>query len=54
MGGIELTNSTLVVDREPNQLDELAIGFSAVLAEFDITHAYVAGYVSILAGSAFD
>lgn len=52
MGGIELTNSTLVVDREPNQLDELAIGFSAVLAEFDISHAYVAGYVSILAGRA--
>ena len=52
MGGIELRNGTLVVKREPNQLDELAIGFSEILSQFDIKHVYIAGYVSILAGRA--
>ncbi|PSP58726.1 hypothetical protein BRC72_04015 [Halobacteriales archaeon QH_7_66_36] len=52
MGGIELRNGTLVVEREPNQLDELTIRFSEVLDQFDIEHVYVAGYVSILAGRA--
>ena len=52
MGGIELRNGTLVVEREPNQLDELAIRFSEILGQFDIKHVYIAGYVSILAGRA--
>jgi len=52
MGGIELRNGTLVVERGPNQLDELAIEFSKILDRFDIEHVYVAGYVSILAGRA--
>ena len=52
MGGIELRNETLVVEREPNQLDELAIRFSKILGRFDIKHVYIAGYVSILAGRA--
>jgi hypothetical protein len=52
MGGIELREGTLVVEREPNQLDELAVGFSEILDRFDIEHVYVAGYVSILAGRA--
>jgi len=52
MGGVELRNGTLVVEREPNQLDELAIGFSEILGQFDIAHVYIAGYVSILAGRA--
>lgn len=52
MGGIELRDGTLVVDREPNQLDELAIAFSEILDQFDIAHVYIAGYVSILAGRA--
>lgn len=52
MGGIELRDGTLVVEREPNQLDELAIEFSHVLDRFDIEQVYVAGYVSILAGRA--
>ncbi|MFW6004589.1 MAG: hypothetical protein ACOCPV_03015 [Halodesulfurarchaeum sp.] len=52
MGGIELQNGTLVVEREPNRLDELAIEFSRVLHRFDIEHVYIAGYVSILAGRA--
>jgi len=52
MGGIELRNGTLVVEREPNQLDELTIRFSEILDQFDIEHVYVAGYVSILAGRA--
>lgn len=52
MAGIELRNGTLVVEREPNQLDELATGFSEILDQFDIEHVYIAGYVSILAGRA--
>ena len=52
MGGIELRNGTLVVEREPNQLDELAIRCSEILGQFDIKHVYIAGYVSILAGRA--
>ncbi|WP_123619492.1 hypothetical protein [Halorubrum sp. CSM-61] len=50
MGGIELTDRGLVVDRAPNRLDELAAGFSAVLSRLDIDHVFVAGYVAILAG----
>jgi hypothetical protein len=52
MTGIELRNGTLTVDREPNQLDELAIGFSEILTRIGIDHVYIAGYVSILAGRA--
>ncbi|MFW5905729.1 MAG: hypothetical protein ACOCUO_02675 [archaeon] len=52
MGGIELRNGTLLVEREPNQLDELAIEFSEILDRFDIEHVYIGGYVSILAGRA--
>jgi len=52
MGGIELRDGTLIVDREPNRLDELAITFSTVLRRFDIDHVYVAGYVAILTGRA--
>ena len=52
MSGIELRNETLLVEREPNQLDELAIRFSEILGQFDIEHVYIAGYVSILAGRA--
>lgn len=52
MSGIELRNDTLVVDRDPNQLDDLAIAFSAILDRCDIEHVYIAGYVSILAGRA--
>lgn len=52
MSGIELRNGTLAIEREPNQLDELAIEFSRVLDQFDVRHVYIAGYVSILAGRA--
>lgn len=52
MAGIELRNETLFVERDPNRLDELAIGFSAILDQLDIEHVYIAGYVSILAGRA--
>lgn len=52
MGGIELRNGTLVVERDPNRLDELAIEFSDLLDKLGIDHVYVAGYVSILAGRA--
>lgn len=52
MGGIELRKGTLVVERDPNNLDELAIAFSQILGRFDISHVFIAGYVSILAGRA--
>lgn len=52
MSGIELRDGTLIVKREPNQLDELAIEFSDILNRFSIDHVYIAGYVSILAGRA--
>ncbi|WP_200531372.1 hypothetical protein [Halorubrum sp. LN27] len=50
MGGVELTDRGLVVDREPNRLDDLAIEFSRILSRLDIAHVFVAGYVAILAG----
>jgi hypothetical protein len=50
MGGIELRDDTLVVGRDPNRLDDLAISFSSILDRFDLQHVYIAGYVSILAG----
>jgi hypothetical protein len=50
MGGIELHDNVLLVDREPNELDDLAIRFSAILDEFDIDHVFVSGYVAILTG----
>ncbi|OYR85668.1 hypothetical protein DJ71_07410 [Halorubrum sp. E3] len=50
MGGVDLTDRGLVVDREPNRLDELALESSRVLSRLDIDHVFVAGYVAILAG----
>ncbi|WP_231190021.1 hypothetical protein [Haladaptatus sp. DYF46] len=50
MGGIELRDGTLVVDRNPNDLDELAITFSAILDDLAINHVFISGYVAILAG----
>jgi hypothetical protein len=52
MGGIELRDGTLVVERDRNRLDELAIEFSRILDRFDVEHVYVKGYVAILAGRA--
>ncbi|CCQ34178.1 hypothetical protein HLRTI_000627 [Halorhabdus tiamatea SARL4B] len=52
MSGIELRGDVLSVDREPTTLDRLAIDVSAILADLDIDHALVAGYVAILAGRA--
>jgi len=52
MSGIELRNGTLVVERAPNRLDELAISFSEILDRIGVDHVYIAGYVSILAGRA--
>jgi len=52
MGGITFRDGTLIVEREPNELDELAIGFSEILERLEIKHVYIAGYVSILAGRA--
>jgi hypothetical protein len=49
-GGVDLIDRGLVADREPNRLDELAVGFSRVLSWLDIDHVFVAGYVAILAG----
>lgn len=52
MAGVELREGRLVVDREPNRLDDLAISFSAILEDLAIDHVFVSGYVSILAGRA--
>ncbi|MXR19117.1 hypothetical protein [Halobacterium bonnevillei] len=52
MSGIRFRDGVLVVEREPNQLDELALSFSAVLNRVDIDHVFIAGYVAILAGRA--
>lgn len=52
MGGIEFADDTLVVDRQPNELDELALSFSTILSVHAVEHVYVAGYVAILAGRA--
>lgn len=50
MGGIELRDDKLVVDRDPNDLDELAIRFSTILDDIGIEHVFISGYVAILAG----
>jgi len=52
MGGIELRDGTLLVEREPNDLDELAILFSTLLDEVGIGHVFISGYVAILTGRA--
>lgn len=52
MGGITFEDGELVVDREPNELDELAIEFTGILTDLDIQHVYVAGYIAILTGRA--
>jgi hypothetical protein len=50
MGGIELCDGTLVVDRDPNDLDDLAIRFSSILDDVGVKHVFISGYVAILAG----
>jgi hypothetical protein len=50
MGGVELTDTGLVVGRDPDRLDTLAIDFSRILSRLGIDHVFVAGYVAILAG----
>jgi len=52
MGGVTLRDGELVVERPPNELDELAIAFSRTLSRLDIGHAFVAGYLAILTGRA--
>jgi signal transduction histidine kinase len=52
MGGVELRDDTLVVEREPNGLDDLAIEFSSLLSARGVDHVFVAGYVVILTGRA--
>lgn len=50
MGGIDLVDGTLHIDRQPNALDELAIRFTTILDDLGINHVYVSGYVAILTG----
>lgn len=50
MGGIELRNGDLFVERDPNELDDLAIEFTAILDDLEISHVYVAGYTAVLTG----
>lgn len=50
MGGIDLEDGELLIERPPNDLDELAIRFSDILDDIGIEHVYVSGYVAILTG----
>lgn len=50
MVGISIDDGTLIVDRPPNDLDELAIQFTDICDDLDIAHVYVSGYVAILTG----
>lgn len=50
MSGIEFRDGELVVEREPNDLDELALRFTSILEDLGVKHVYVSGYVAILAG----
>ena len=50
MGGIVLDEDELIVDRPPNELDELAIDVSTILDRLAIDYVFVSGYVAILAG----
>lgn len=52
MSGIELREGVLVVDREPNDLDDLAVRFSSILDDLDIEHVFISGYIAILTGRA--
>lgn len=52
MGGVTFRDGALMVDRAPNELDDLAIEFSRVLSAEAIDHVFVAGYVAILTGRA--
>lgn len=50
MGGITVDDGALIVEREPNELDDLAMAFTAILDALQVRHVYVAGYVAILTG----
>lgn len=52
MAGVDFRDGTLVVDRPPNELDELAVSFSTLLQRLDVDHAFVAGYLAVLTGRA--
>jgi hypothetical protein len=52
MSGVELRDGTLVVERSPNELDDLALAFSEILTRLEIDHVFIAGYVAILTGRA--
>lgn len=52
MGGVTLRDGELVVERSPNELDELAIAFSTLLSRLDVEHVFVSGYLAILTGRA--
>jgi len=52
MAGVSFEGETLVVERPPNALDELALEFSAVASRCDVDHAFIAGYLAILTGRA--
>lgn len=50
MGGIAFEEDELLVERPPNDLDELAITFTGILDDLDVEHVYVSGYVAVLTG----
>lgn len=50
MSGIEFEDGDLVIRRDPNRLDTLALEFSELLHALDIDHVFVSEYVAILLG----
>jgi hypothetical protein len=50
MGGVRLRDGTLVVERPQNELDRLAIAFSAQLSRLEVEHVFIASYLAILTG----
>jgi hypothetical protein len=52
MSGVSLRDGELVVERSPNELDELATAFSELLSQLNVEHVFIAGYVAVLTGRA--
>lgn len=47
---ITIKKSEITFNKELNQLDELALGFSKILSSLKIKHAFISDYVAILFG----
>ena len=50
MSNLDIQDGTLVVGRPPTEFDEIANSFSTILADHDVSHVFVWGYVATLIG----